>query len=413
MTDLSELVEMETNDLEMIPEIVPLDARLSVKGSVEKMVELFERAANITPVKEILSGTSHALLETFEESSKGSAYARVYSTDGEISLATVVDHFIVSKEGKALVPPRKILSILKLAPASTIAIIVVGNTITLRSGRAVWTVATIAGDELASVPDLREISLQSVPRLPLLSALIVTKKAVSTNTARPALVQAKIHNGEITSCDGSRIHRQRVDGLPKTISTTILSTTMDELIKGLSKSDAETVGIGVSNNFLTFSYGSDYLISSRMQTAFPSVEALILAPAMDNEDTLVVDRDELAAVVKRVRVNADPEHTAVFLKVVPGKKLDSGETSWSLAVRAFDSHGNSSQEVMEAQWSGEGKAREICLNHRHLNDLLVSCPEATVPLKLGTDTKTKRSPVFVEFPELNGFTAVLQQIRVE
>lgn len=412
MSDILDLAEMEHDDPEYIPEILPVDARLSMRGPVATIIELFDRAASVSPTKEIIPGTTFALLETFMSSDTEVAHAKITATDGEQTVSVVADGINVLMAGSVLVPGRRILDILKLAPTSMVRIEILGNTATIRSGRAQWTVQTPVGDSLPPLPTGDGIELHNVPRKALLHALTVARKAVATTVARPALMQALIENGYITSCDGGRVHRQTIEGFPKHVSLSIPLKVMDEVAKALKASDSETIQLGSNDYHLVFKIDSDSIIAQRLLIRFPDVETLLLGPAMANQNSLSLDPNELAEVIKRVRVNADPDFAAIFLALTPGKKDDEGHPTWTMAVRARDRLGNASQETMDCQWVGGTKARELCVNHHNLSDFLSSYKSDIAIFKVGEDSKTVRTPLFLEDKTV-GFSGVVQQMRVQ
>jgi DNA polymerase III sliding clamp (beta) subunit (PCNA family) len=409
---LEELAELEHEDPEYVPEILPVDARLSLRGPVARFIELFERAASVSPKKEIIPGTGYSLIEGFAADSSATSYVKISATDGEQTISVVVEGIKVAMAGAVLVPAQKILEILKRTPTDSVKLEVLGNSATLRSGRAQWTVQTPTGDSLPPTPDISDIELHSVGRKPLLRGLEVARKAVAGTAARPALMQAQVRDGAITAADGGRVHRQRVDGLTDELDFAIPVRVMDELMSALRASDAEKIELGASDYHLVFQIDQDSLIAQRLLIPFPDVDPLLLGPAFSNQNSLGVDSNQLAEVVKRVRVNADPDYSGIYLVLVPGQKDTEGTLMWSLAVRARDRIGNSAQELMECRWIGSSKPREVCVNHRYLSDLLTSYNQDDAIFRLGEDTKSVKNPLFIEDTAL-GFSGIVQQMRGE
>lgn len=401
---------MESLDTEFVPEILPVDARLSLRGPVAVFIKLFERAASVTPTKEVILGTGYALLEAFQTSATEVSHVRITATDGDQTVSVVVDGVTVLMEGAVLVPGKKFLDILKLAPTAEVKIEVLGNTATLRSGRAQWTVQTPVGDSLPPLPNVDSIELQEVLRVPFLKALVVARASASSTSARSSLMQVQLRSSAITGCDGGRLHRQRIEDFPADIDMTIPIKVVDELIRQLKVSTSPYLSLGSNDYHLVFRIEQDSIIAQRLLVAFPDVENLLLGPAFSNQNTLTVDTTELAAVVSRIRVNADPDYSAIFLALIPGKLDTAGSQSWLLAVRAKDRNGNSSQEVIECQYVGSGKSRELCVNHRYLSEFLSSYPDVEAVFKLGDDTKSIRYPLFLE-DEVSGFTGFVQQMN--
>lgn len=137
------------------------------------------------------------LIEGFAADSSATSYVKISATDGEQTISVVVEGIKVAMAGAVLVPAQKILEILKRTPTDSVKLEVLGNSATLRSGRAQWTVQTPTGDSLPPTPDISDIELHSVGRKPLLRGLEVARKAVAGTAARPALMQAQVRDGRL------------------------------------------------------------------------------------------------------------------------------------------------------------------------------------------------------------------------
>lgn len=410
LTDYSTLVELESDDPELIPEILPVNARLSLTGSVKRLLPLFDRAASITPLKEVIQGTGFALLETFDATAGSASYAKISATDGSISISVAVDGITVGMEGAVLVPAKKIYDILKSAPTDTMQLTVMGNNASIRSGRAQWTVATPVGDSLPSLAQVDQIDLLEAPRAEFLEGLIIARRAVGAKEGRMSLTQCEVIEGRITACDGFRIHRQQVKGLTDQIHMNIPARVMDELIRALKSSESDEFFIGSDDHHLVFQIDQDTMVANALMVGFPDIDTLLTGPAIKNDILLSVDTVELASSVRRVRINSDPDYAAVSLTTVVGKKTSDGDQTWELLVRAKDRNGNTAQESLPCQFSGK-KPKEVTVNHKHLMDFLSSYAGETAFFKLGEDTKSKKEPVFLE-DETVGFTGILtQQMR--
>lgn len=409
MSKILDLVNTEFDDSDLAPEILPVDARLSIRTTAANLVALFERAASVSPTKEIITGTAYSLLEAFQAEMGTGSYIQVTSTDGEQSLVVVADQTNVILAGAALIPAKKVLDILKLAPEEMVRIDVIGNSARIRSGQAQWTVQVPSGDALPPMPDVSDIELQAMSREKFLGALLIARKAASTQAARSSLMQVQVKNRTLTGADGSRALRQHVSELSIHTEMDIPLKVVDELIKALQKSDSSEFELGANHQHLAFRIDHDILIAQRLLLPFPDVEKMFLAPALNNEHRLTVNTADLTAVVKRVRVNADPEFAGIYLGLVPGKKDDEGVQHYSLRVSARDKTGNSAQETLQCRWEGAKGAREVLVNHKHLLDLLSSYSAERISFRVGDDSKTIRRSLYLDDPE-TGFTGVIGQM---
>ena len=247
MVDLEDLVEMEFSEPELVPEILPVDARLSIKAPVERLLARFSRAASVavvSPEKEMIAGTSSVLLEAVQATKSTAAFVRGTASDGDKTVSVVIDGLSVMREGSALIPAHRLRDILKLAPDDTASIEIVGTQATIRSGRALWTVQVPAGDALGV--DLRTAGIRtaSVDSKAFAEALSVARRAASTSDARHSLMQVQLRNGAFTACDGGRVHRMRVRDLDSTLDVAIPIGAVDEILKAVRTSDEASAVFG-------------------------------------------------------------------------------------------------------------------------------------------------------------------------
>lgn len=397
MMDLMALAEMEDDETELVPEILPIDARLAVFGDAKILASLFQSALDIAPLKEIIPNTGYLVLEGVEQSIESTSHVKVSATDGERSITLISDSLDVKLGGSVLVPGKRIFDILKLIGENPVRIDILGTTATLRSGRAVWTVSTPPSEAfLPTFSNVDDISLMSIETKSFLNALELVQPAIAKTSARQSLMQVNISKGTLTSCDGVRTHRVAVDGLPKGFSTTLPLKFVESAIKELRSHQEEFIQFGSDHSAVVLHLGTNILMSQRLNFDYPDVDHLMLGPALSNDESLTIDVTEVVSAVKRVRVNADPEFYALHLAIRQSK----GE--WSLTVRARDKEGNTSQETLPVEFSGTS-ARDLTVNHRYFLDFL-SCLNTTATLKLGESTKTKQAPIYASE---NGFTGSL------
>lgn len=393
--NILELSEMEHADQEMIPEILPVDARLSIQGSAKVLTSLFQSALEVTPAKEIIPNTGYTLLEAVSAEGHTAAHVKVSATDGERSITVIDSSFSVKLAGSVLLPGKRILDILRLAGEETVRVDVLGTTATIRAGRAQWKISTPSPDAyLPTFSEISDIDLITVSRKSLLRALELVYAASSKTASRQSLMQVNVSKGHLVACDGVRAHKVRMEDLPKTMATTLPNKFVETAMKELRSSESEYVEIGSSDNTVVLHFGSNILMSQRLNFKYPDVEHLMIGPALSNDENLAVDVKELQEAVKRVRVNSDPEFYSVVLS------LRGSKDSWSLTVRARDKEGNASQETIPVSYDGK-MSRDLVVNHKYLTDFL-NCVSGEASLKLGESTKSKQAPIFIQTDDFTG-----------
>lgn len=409
MTERPSLLDLSELEDDLVPEILPSSASLSVKAKGWRFRELFSRAAGVSPLREIVPGTAYALLEAIPATVSQVAFLRITASDGEQTVSLITEGADIKVPGSVLLPPKRVHDILKLAPTEDIDITVVGPTALIRSGRARWTVQVPEG-EISDLTDLEEvgnIALVPVPVPAFLGALKAVQVAASTTNARVSLMQVLLKDAAIVATDGGRLHRAPVPGLDGSLATTVPIGVVAELLRSLGPvagNPDEVMEFGYDDQNLVFRINGDVIVAKKMLLHFPDVSSLLMAPRVTNSLNLVVDRAELLRAVERVRINADPDVSVVTLATVRGIR---SADDWLLEVRSRDRSGNTAQEVMDCQWSG--KAMEVSYNHHHLTDLLAVCVDSDLVFKLGVDTKSSKTPLYVEDTE-SGLIGIVQQV---
>jgi DNA polymerase III sliding clamp (beta) subunit (PCNA family) len=174
---------------------------------------------------------------------------------------------------------------------------------------------------------------------------------------------------------------------------------VDEVIRLLSgNADLEQAEVAVTGKKLLFRAGSVVFATGPHLARTADAEAELLVPALASANQgLTVQRDALLAAIRRVRVSADAETSAI------GLRLGSSE----VIVLARDKSGNSAQEAVDATWEGKD-GRLVVLNHRYLSEALGAHPGAQCEFRLGPDAGRKRSLVLLRDKDA-GADAVLMQ----
>jgi DNA polymerase III sliding clamp (beta) subunit (PCNA family) len=388
---------MEFEDPELEPTILPLDARLSLRGKVEEFKALFDRLTSITPQKEKIPGTSFVHVRAED------GVVRFLATDGSQTLLLETTTLRINREGRALLPGHKLKTIFALAPEPTMSLTVLANTATLASGRAIWNISIPAGERTPAVPEIEDITLYPVPRRAFFKALTAVKRALPSIGGRKSLEQANVVSGAVTASDGFRLIRQRVEGFPQELSFALPKDTVEEFLRSLSAGSEEHISLGANDDLIVFKDKGETMISRRLALDYPDLEPQLLAPALENQYSLTIDSTELRDLVKRVRISADPEYAAVTLRFA---KTKDGE--WELTVLTRDRSGNSASEAMYAMWEGSAEPFDLTLNHRYLIDLLEAYSGRLATIRVGANTKTRSAPLLLKDDE-RGFTAVVQQ----
>lgn len=397
MPEITDLLDMTFEDPELEPTILPLDARLSLRGSTEEFRTIFDHLVSVLPVKEKIPGTSLVHVVAKDD------VVRFTASDGAQTLILESTSIKINREGRALLPGAKFKTVFGLAPEASLTLTILSNTATVSSGRAIWNIAITAGDKSPAMPNIDEVELLSVPRRELFKALTSIKRALPSLGSRKSLEQANIAAGSITASDGYRLIRQKIEGFPSSLNFAIPKDTVDEMLRTLQSGSDSHIAVGANDSLIVVKDGLTTIVARQLTLDYPDLEPLLLTPALENQYNIVVDSIELRDLVKRVRISADPEYASVTLHFA---KLKTGE--WELTVFTRDRSGNSASEAMFAMWEGDAEPFDLTLNHKYLTDLLEAYSGRLASLRVGSNTKTRAAPLLLRDDE-RGYTAVIQQ----
>lgn len=368
------------------------EAKEILNFEIKKFVlqALLEKAITVVPTRDVMT-----VLKCFQFQLDPQRL-RVVASDLEMSLVASTPMVSVSQHGTACFPARKLLEIVKSGEDADVAIKVKNTTARIDIGRASWTLQLPGGYDYPAMPAITEAEFTVINRRIFLDAIQSVRYAASRDPSRANLNILDLHDGKLTACDGSRIQQIRIIELP--ISLRIPISAVDDLLRLLKLSELETIDVGQSNSQLIFRFGSDVLIVSKFHAQFPDMEAQMLRPAMENKHLLDVGKADLLDAIRRVRIVADPESSAIA--------LDLDDTA--LTISAKDKYGNTARETIEATWNGPG-TRSVMVNHRYLADMVNTYGDATCTFKLGDDTKTRRTPILLSSKD--GRVGLVQQMN--
>lgn len=379
-----------------------------------QLMKLLHRTSAIAadPTKETIQGTSLVLLEGVAGRLGVSSYVKATTSDGDKTLAVRAGGVAVTMPGQAQIPAKRLYQILKLCPEGRTKIEVSGDAAVITSGRARWTIQCPKSENILAVPNLTAERLFPVDTRSLLQAISSVRKAVSPTPARVSLMQLDIRGGFATACDGGRVHKRRIDGLSEDVEFSIPYKAVAEIVKALTDTEEQVVHLRFSDYAFELMVGDDSFISAQLTVDFPDIDYMLVNPSVTNENSLSVSTEELTEAIKRVKVSSDPDYSAIFLSLVSGPKDADGDRSWTLNIKARDKRGNSAQELLDVQWQGISKPKEICVNYGYLLDLLEASEKEIAILSIGEDLKSKKYPVYLENKEI-GFTGIVQQMSTE
>lgn len=228
-----------------------------------------------------------------------------------------------------------------------------GGTVTLRQGRSVRTMATIAATDFPKPQEEAQRCSFTLPASALLRMLAVPSHAASTEETRYYLNGVYIHvvDGEMRAAatDGLRLVRASMsmpdgaDGLAKEGIIVPLKT-IKLLTKALGKADS-AVQVSIADRRMSFAFGNTHVVSKLVEGTFPAYDRVI---PIDGMHVLRIARDALIEPVAAVQaiVSAEGEDRSRAVAVSLGARDEDHEVS------ARDTSGALASEPLDAEVEG-------------------------------------------------------------
>jgi DNA polymerase-3 subunit beta len=385
VSDISEILADEAEQAEAVAEA---EERGNVSFTVKRhiLLTLCERAVPVISSSDALPVLRNFLIQV----SPGSL--TLTGSDVELSVQASSPAVATSDTATLAIPAKKLLAMLREAPEdSSISVESTGAKATVSAGTpeqppvVSWDLRLGDHRDYTELPDLVDVKTAEVDRVAFLAALKAVKHAIGRDGGRPPLMMVDISDSKVTASDGVRFQRAFMPGFPADMK--IPAAAVDHLLRMMGNADTEQISVADHENYLVFKVGSTVFLTHKLMARFPDMERLILKPALTNADLLRVDRGQLLEAVRRVRITANADTSAIGLRLSRDK----------LTILSRDETGNAAEQALEVWWKGSD--RLVVLNHVFLTDMLNSWPHAVCKFWLGPDTGRRKSLVMLSDKE--------------
>lgn len=355
---------------------------------------LILKAVNAIPSRDLMPVLKNFLIVVVDGKLKVSA------TDVELSVVATSGAVSASVEGRAVFPAKKLQEIVRSAPEGEINICVEVKdnkaSAKIETERTTWNIRLMPDEDYPDLPNADEYDFSDVSKTKFIAAIKQVRQAVTSDTMRGHLRMIDISDGRMRASDGVRFQQVTLD-FPQDVQIPI--NAVDDLMKVLALSEADEFGISENEDSLLFKIGKDLFVAQKMNHEFPNVDETLLKPALENDFSLHVDRRDLINAIKRVRITADEETSAVLLHI---------DTD-SITVTSKDKNGSTSSETVDATW--EQNPRTVAFNHKHLLDMLNMAEVSSCEFRLGKEIKNRPGPLLLT-DDASGMVGVLLQMRM-
>ena len=295
----------------------------------------------------------------------------IAATDLEIGLKSVC----VSKTtvpGAITLPAKRLYEIVRALPDKEIKFKRgEANWVTVTCGNSRFRIAGLPQDDFPTLPETKS-TIGKIPADVLAKVISRTICAISTEDSKYTLSGALLllKPGSITmvATDGHRLaHVEKAEAMEdvrEEIKVIVPRKAMAELIRIISEAaDAESVGLSRDDNHLFFNMGKRLLISRMLTGQFPNYEAVL---PRNNECIVTVNREEIAAAIKRVAILSDERSRTVKLTLSDG----------TMEISASHSDLGEAHETLEVDYDKD--SLQVGFNFQYLLDFLTTADEPEV-----------------------------------
>ncbi len=271
-----------------------------MKFSIQKskLSGYLQAVLQVAPQKPALPILSNILMEALDQKLKLSA------TDLDISITVTIDGN-VSKKGVAALPARILHDLIRELPEAEIQFEQSGQRVEVKFPNGSYKISTVS---VADYPTLPIINLKKQVQTPTADVVAMIRKAAfaaSTDETRPALNgvlwQTKGDQMVMVATDGHRLSRvatpnKALKGAQEDI---IISPKALNLVTKFVADAGDEIGVIFGENNVIFNLGDIILATRLIDGPYPNYEQVI---PKGNSKSLRVNREELAAAVRRVSI---------------------------------------------------------------------------------------------------------------
>ncbi len=270
----------------------------------------------------------------------------------------------VKEGGSGTIPAKRLFEIIRSLPDAEVRFKLLENHyVQVNCERSSFKLVGMARDNFPVLPDVPK-PLASLPANVCTAMIQKTIFAISNEESRytlnGALLLLKPESASMVATDGHRLaiveRDVQVQGLKNELRLLVPKKAMAELLRLLAEVEDEAlVEISKDDSHLFFQIGSRILISRMLTGQFPNYEAVL---PRDNTKIVEMNKDQVAAAIRRVALLADERSHAIRMQVDKDK------------VEVFSSSGEygEAHEVLDASYDKD--AMQIGFNYQYLLDFL-------------------------------------------
>lgn len=285
--------------------------KLTIRSEV--LLKLVSDLAKAIPAKPAQPILANFLMETHD------GLLRITASDGEIALRGLTKPDTIDEQGKAAIPAKILLELLRTLPSGTMTLSTDegAKTVLILWGSGDSTLPTFdVGDYIAVAVPGKDANRFTIESENLSEGIGKTIFAVSTDDSKPALCGLFFDldptGSHIVASDAARLvcHSFATPDL-KAKCSFILPAKAATILKGILQKE-QTVKVVFDEKNVRFMFGAMEMTSRLVVGKFPAYRTIIPSA---NENILNVNRDQLLNVIKRMSVLAEKKSNIVEVRL--------------------------------------------------------------------------------------------------
>ena len=271
---------------------------------------------------------------------------RLFSTDTELAIHTQL-RADVKQAGEVCAPMKRLAEIVNSLTSQELKFTCdEALRITVASGRSVFKLSGVDAREMPVSPQIADKTGLAIPEGLLRSMFAKTAYAVSKDDTRPRLTGACMtlsgNTMELAATDAHTLalYRQEFsDHLEHELRVVVPRETMLELLNLADQDSDRPASLWIDSNTIAIQVGENWIMSRLIAGEYPQYWSFIPDTV---ETSVVVDRESLIEVFKRVQIIARDDLNKVFCKFEQGllsMETNSGDDCFTEEL-AIEHEGN-------------------------------------------------------------------------
>jgi DNA polymerase-3 subunit beta len=263
----------------------------------------------------------------------------------ELSIKATLDTTVES-DGELVVPARLFTDVVKSMPGEEVVVASGEGSVKVTAGKGVFSLNSWVASDFPQTSSFDTGEGFTVGREPFVETLEKVGRAASRDETRPILT------GVLVTIGGGRLKMVATDSYRLSVKETPLEggpsqeveaivpvKALGEVARLAATSGEGDIQVAVTENQALFSLGDVWVATRLIDGQFPNYRQL-LPESFDH--TIVVDREEILAVARRVSLLAQ-KNAPLRLTFAPGK----------LTMRAVTQDVGQAEEELEVEFGGE------------------------------------------------------------